>query len=74
MNAKFEIPEKQIKLDLENATLNTFIIIGRGTNPSDNGETLMKFPVGKPIVIITSNMPEDLKKDIDEIISNYCNH
>jgi hypothetical protein len=35
---------------------------------------LEKYPIGEPITLITSNMPPDLKKQIEEIIGRYCNH
>jgi hypothetical protein len=34
----------------------------------------IKFPSGELITIVTSNMPDELKKAIDEMIKQYCGH
>lgn len=72
MNATFKITEKNIELELENFNCQSFRVVG--TKPSADCMSEIKYPVGKPIFLITSNMPEDLQKEIEKMISNYCNH
>jgi hypothetical protein len=75
MNGTLEIPQKEIKFELNNVTYNQFRIIGeRPCEPADiNPMMVEKFVVGDPIVLITSNMPHDLKNEIIELIQRYCN-
>lgn len=73
MKAILEIPEKEIKFELDNLTYNQFRMIG--SKPNDNIPMILeKYPIGEPITLITSNMPPDLKEQIEEIIGRYCNH
>ncbi len=73
MKAILEIPEREIKFELDDPTYNQFRIIGE--KPSDISPMLTeKFPIGEPIILVTSNMPNDLKEEIVKMIERYCNH
>lgn len=67
-----EIPDKNIKLDFENITLNQFKTIIN--EPSDCGMFIQRKPVGETIMMFTSNMPPPLYEKILEMIEDYCNH
>jgi hypothetical protein len=46
-----------------------------GSKPNDKTPMILeKFPVGEPITLITSNMPEVLKEEVIKLISQYCGH
>jgi len=66
MKAKaiLEIPEKEIKFEFDNLTYNQFRMIGSKPN-NKISMVLDKFPIGEPITLITSNMPEVLKEEIN---------
>ncbi len=73
MFATLDIPEREIKFEFENLTYNQFRMIGR--KPSKTIPMLEeRFPIGEPITLITSNMPEELKNTIVNLIEKYCNH
>lgn len=73
MKAILEIPEKEISFEFDNLTINQFRMIG--SKPNDKIPMILeKFPVGEPITLITSNMPEVLKEEIIKLISQYCGH
>jgi len=72
MNGILEIQEKVIKFELENLTYNQFKMIG--SKPMDvNNIMIEKYSIGEPITLITSNMPDNLKHEIDKMIEQYCN-
>ena len=73
MKAILEIPEKEIKFEFDNFTYTQFRIIG--SKPNDMIPTILeKYPIGEPITLMTSNMPNELKYTIEKLISDYCNH
>ena len=73
MKAILEIPEKEISFEFDNLTYNQFRMIGR--KPNDEMPMILeKFPIGEPITLMTSNMPEVLKEEIIKLISQYCGH
>ena len=73
MKAILEIPEKEISFEFDNLTINQFRMIG--TRPDSKIPMIVeKYPIGEPITLITSNMPYILKKAIDDMIGQYCNH
>lgn len=73
MKAILEIPEKEIKFEFDNLTYNQFRIIGSKSN-EENLMLLEKYPIGEPITLITSNMPDVLKDEIIKLIEQYCGH
>lgn len=73
MKAILEIPEKEFSFEFDNITINQFIMIG-SRRMDVNYFMFEKYPIGKPITLITSNMPDVLKNEIENIISHYCNH
>ena len=73
MKAILEIPEKEITFEFENLTIDQYRMIGEKPSNDFIG-TIEKYPIGKEITLITSNMPDDLKLKLDEIIKTYCNH
>ena len=73
MKAILNIPEKKIKLEFENLTYNQYRMIK--SKPSNISPMIIeKYPVGKIITLITSEMPEDLKIKIENVITQYCNY
>jgi hypothetical protein len=71
MKGILEIPEKEIKFEFDNLTYNQFRMIG--SKPNDNITMIVeKYPIGEPITLITSNMPDDLNTIIIKLISEYC--
>jgi hypothetical protein len=73
LKAIFQIPEKKSQFNLDNFTFSQFTMIGE--KPSNENYMLVeKFPIGEPIILITSNMPDDLLKEIKNMIAQYCNH
>jgi len=73
MKAILEIPEKEISFEFDNLTYNQFRMIG--SKPNDKIPMILeKFPIGEPITLMTSNMPEVLKEEIIKLISQYCGH
>jgi hypothetical protein len=73
MKAILEIPEKEISFEFDNLTINQFRMIGSKPN-AEVPMILEKFPIGEPITLITSNIPEVLKEEIIRLISQYCEH
>lgn len=68
-----KVKKKDIKLELDNLTIDQYRFIAE--LPAINiGGVVEKHPVGKLITLITSNMPFELKKAIDDMIKKYCNH
>jgi len=54
-------------------TYNQFRMIG--SKPNDKIPMILeKYPIGEPITLITSNMPDVLKDEIIKLISQYCGH
>lgn len=72
MKAILEIPERGIKFEFDSLTINQFKIIT--SKPNDTTNMLEKYPVGEPITLMTSNMPEVLKEEIIRLVSQYCGH
>lgn len=73
MKATLTIPEKDTTIELDNITLTQFRMIGE--RPSDESPMLTeKYSIGEPIVLITSNMPDELKNDTSTRIAQFCNH
>lgn len=73
MKAILDIPEKEIKFEFDNLTFNQYRMIGRKSNEV-NPMFWESFPVGKPITLITSNMPDGLRDEIIKLVSDYCWH
>ena len=73
MKAILEIPEKEISFEFDNLTINHFRMIRERPN-HEIPMILEKFSIGKPVTLITSNMPEVLKEEIIKLISQYCGH
>lgn len=71
MKAILEIPEKEIKFEFANLTINQFRMVGSKTNDKIP-LILEKYPIGEPITLITSNMPDVIKDEIIKLISQYC--
>jgi len=73
MKAILDIPERDFKFELENVTVDKFRMIG--IKPDDGIPMIIeKYPIGKPITLITADMPETLKDAIVEMIKQYCGH
>jgi hypothetical protein len=73
MKAVLQILETDTIVELDNLTYDSFRMIG--SKPYDDNFMIMeRYGIGKPIIIITSNMPDNLQKQIKDLISNYCNH
>jgi hypothetical protein len=73
MKAILEIPEKDVKFEFDNFTYNQFRMIR--TKPNDKTPMILeRFPIGEPMTLITSNMPDTLEDEIIKIISLYCGH
>ncbi len=70
MKAILEIPEKEIKFEFDNLTYNQYRMVGT----RNCGIMVERFPIGEPITVLTSNMPNDLKEEINSVIEAYCNH
>ena len=73
MKAILSIPEKEISLEYENLSINTFTPVNEVTHP-DYPMMVLSEPGGKPITLITSNMPGELKDELITIIKKQCNH
>ena len=73
MKGVIEIPEKKFKKEFDNLKVTQYRIMRTVSTPTIESFTEVG-PVGKPIVLITSDMPADLRKTISNIISTYCNH
>jgi len=73
MKAILEIPEKEFKFEFDNLTCDQFRMVGN--KPNDEIPMILeKYPIGKPITLITSNMPDVLKDEIIKLISQYCGY
>ena len=73
MKIRIIVEEEDIDITIEDAALSTYRRVGRRP-ASDGGCYMESYPQGKPIMIITSNMPESLKDEIDLAISTFCDH
>ena len=72
MKIIIQIPEKNLKLEFENFTYSQFRMFG--AKPSEHIPGMaVKYPIGEPLTIITSNIPIDLQSEINELIESYCN-
>ncbi len=72
MKAILSIPEKETMLEFDNIDLSQYRVIGN--RPSECGNYRESYPMGKTITMVTSNMPGDLKCEIEDIMKRYCNH
>ena len=73
MKASLLIPEKEFSFEFDNITINQYRMIC--SKPNNNMSMFMEhYPVGETITLVTSNMPNDLKEQINHIIEQYCNH
>lgn len=72
MKATLEIPEKEFIFEFDNIAIDQFKMIG--TKPALVSYFIEKYPIGEPITLMTSNMPDHLRTEIVNLISNYCNH
>lgn len=72
MKAILEIPEEEFRLELDNPILDQFRMTA--TRPNLHHPRLMDetYCIGEPIIIVTSNMPDDLRNEIVNIIHKYC--
>lgn len=73
MKGILEIPEMEITFELDDMSYNQFRRVGTRPIHGDGG-MVEKYPIGEPIILITSNMPDDLKNEIKGIISKYCDN
>lgn len=71
MNGKLIVKEIDSEFELNNLRMSKYRVVGE--RPVYGGAMMEKFPVGEPITIITSEMPDDLYRMIDETIKAYCN-
>jgi hypothetical protein len=73
MKAIVSIPEKDYCFELRNVCYGEFVVVG--TKPKEDNSTFVeRYPVGEPIILLTSNMPDGLKNDVDDLVRRYCNH
>jgi len=72
MKAILTIPEKEISFEFDNLIINQFKLYSK--RPEDYSIFQICAPVSKIITLVTSNMPDSLKKEIEELIKIYCNH
>ena len=71
MKAILKVPEKEISFDLKNVTIDQYTAVKETVG--DFNMTHIE-PDGEPFVLITSNMPLELKDEISTLIKRYCNH
>jgi len=73
MIAKFYPGESEVIFDLvEPVTINDFQPCVDKPDEK-NPEIFIKEPKGDKFKVITSNMPDDLKSEVIELIRSYCN-
>jgi len=73
MKAILEIPEREISFEFDNVSVDEFRMVC--ARPYKNIPMIVeKFTDGKPITLVTSNMPEPLKAEIIKMIARYCGH
>ena len=72
MKGKIEIPEKELKFELEDIALYKFRIV-RKRPDFDLPDVMVTEGVGEPITLITSNMPTRLREEIVAHIEQFCN-
>ena len=72
MDGLLYIPDREIEFELKDLEYQEFTIVG--SRASEIIGIDEKYPVGKPMTIITSQMPGSLKAEINELIKSYCNH
>jgi hypothetical protein len=61
----------KLNFEFEDLEVSRYIIVVEKSNRI-NG-VVEKFPVGKPISLITSGMPEELREELEDIVKLYCN-
>lgn len=58
---------------MNNSTFDQYWVIGK--RPSEEfPEFIERYPIGDPLILITSDMPVDLKEEIFRTIERYCGH
>ena len=62
-----------ISFETKDVNANQYSIVFEEPNPNLPG-IVLKRTWGEPILVITGNMPEPLRKAVDKIIKEYCNH
>ncbi len=73
MKAIVSIPEKDYCFELRNVSYDEYIVVG--TKKTESSSMFVeRYPVGEPIILLTSNMPDGLKNEIDDLVRRYCNH
>lgn len=59
--------------EYDNLTMDIFTPV-KEVDDSVYPNMVLREPGGKPITLITSNMPQELKDELSAIIKKYCNH
>lgn len=73
MNAILNVPDKAISFELDNVSISQFKRIIN--NPIElNMDVFHRQPSGEIITIVTSNLPQELNNEIENLIKLYCNH
>lgn len=69
--AILDMPDKDMKIEFDNITINGFRMIKKIDDPI----TMMSHyeGVGDMIHLVTSNMPTELNDEIIKMIKKYCN-
>lgn len=73
MEGILNVPDKEISFILKDLTIDQFTPVNEVTHP-DYPNMVLHEPGGKPITLVTANMPLGLKDEISTIIKKYCNH
>lgn len=70
MKVIIEIPEKEVKIELDDAVLSVYNV----TREISNGEYPVKLKVGLPIIVLTCNLPIQIREMIEKQIENIANY
>jgi UDP-N-acetylglucosamine pyrophosphorylase len=65
-------PKTGEETEIKNAEIFTSTVVRR--RPSECGGYMVPYPAGDPMIVITSNVPEEARKEIEGILTSYCNH
>lgn len=72
VNILHEEGGEPLEWQFDNLTVDEYRMVGERPGPIPT--ITERYPVGEPIVLMTSNMPHNLKSAINDIIKKYCNH
>jgi hypothetical protein len=65
-------PKTGKETEIKNAEIFGSTMVKR--RPCKDGLYIKSYPIGDPMIIITSNVPQELRTQIERMVVSYCNY